>query len=140
MVFLNLGQRLRLRAIVVDLLNREEHIRLMTLHEVLLQHDQLFPLRVRKRFEQDAINNAEKGGIHADAQCQSRDYYQRETRILCQHPEAIANVLKDTTHNAPIDNCSSAVIQTARALPIAKTSKSLKVFGQRSIANVSVVS
>ena len=111
----------------------------MAFDEILLQHDQLFSLSIGKRFEKDAVNHTEEGCVDADAQCQRHGHHQREAGIFGQHPEAVTDIVKESTHKAPNSCGISPANYEARSLPARTEPKSLKILCQ-SAGPVDVIS
>src|SRR5271165_2158437 len=63
-----------------------------------VQRQQPVRLSEGQGIEQNAINNREQRGIRTDTQGQRQNNHTRETRIVCQHPKTIANVLPERQH------------------------------------------
>jgi hypothetical protein len=60
--------------------------------------DDLIGIAVGKRFEQDAVDEAENRAGRADAERQRRDCHQREARIAPQAAPAVSQILQEFIH------------------------------------------
>src|SRR5512142_2145887 len=58
-------------------------------------------LRVRKRPQQDAVDEAEYRGIRADAERQSQHGNSAEARILANEPQGVTKILRNGPHHQP---------------------------------------
>jgi hypothetical protein len=56
----------------------------------MIEHDQLIRLRIRQRLQQHAVDDAEDGGVGADADRQGQDGDSGEHRQLDQPPQDVA--------------------------------------------------
>src|SRR5690348_1410178 len=55
----------------------------------------LFRMRIRKRLQKDAVNDAENRGVRADAESERKHSDSREARRFTQHAESEAQILQN---------------------------------------------
>ena len=60
---------------------------------------ELLGILIGKRLEEDGVDDAENGGIGADAEGQREDGYESEAGILLQHAEREFQILKERGHS-----------------------------------------
>src|SRR5262249_18280498 len=89
-----------LRAVIVNLLNREVQIVVARERRLLSHNDQLPALLIGQRAQQHAIYHAEDRRVHANAQRQRQNRQQREPRIAAQYARAKPYVLPDRFERA----------------------------------------
>jgi len=70
-----------------------------------VQYDQLFTLRVRQWFQQNAIHHTKESCVRANTQRQRQQCDQREAGVLAQHTNSITEVLKESAHECFSENC-----------------------------------
>src|SRR5262245_30581666 len=88
-----IGQGPILRAVIVNLLNREVQIVVARERRLLSQNDQLPALLIVIREPTHAVPHAEDRRVRANAQRQRQDRQQREPRIAAQYARAEPHVL-----------------------------------------------
>src|SRR5262249_56605626 len=64
--------------------------------------DQLLWIGKRQRLEQDGVDDAEHGGVGADAERERQDGRQREAGLPDEGADAVAEVLNESVHAAGI--------------------------------------
>src|SRR6266487_6881686 len=68
------------------------------------QHHQLFRISDRQPPQQHLVQKRKDGRVRANSQRKSQNGDRRESRILPEHPQAIAHVLPDRVHSFPPQN------------------------------------
>src|SRR5262245_52508847 len=66
---------------------------------------QTFRVAVRKRAQQQAVDDAEDGRVSADAQSQCDNGYNSEAGFLQKHSRAVAQILKQCLHKSSRSRC-----------------------------------
>ena|SRR5438876_504152 len=92
-VFSDGEQRFVLRANVFKI--RVGKIHAVAVCALLPQADDTIGLRIRKRAEKDAVDNAEDGSGCADAECERKNGGDGERRSFAEEPEGEAKVLQN---------------------------------------------
>ena len=75
-------------------MSRSEKPVLSTPLRVCLQQEQVLAARVGKRLQHDGVDDAEDGGVGADAERHRDDDGERIAGLLAQAAHAVANVLR----------------------------------------------
>ena len=89
----------------------------------LMEHDQLAAVAVGQRSQQHAVDDAEDGGVGADAQRHGEDDDQREAGAAAQVAQAVANVLRGR-----FEEPATASDRGRRLLPPATVAEQAKRF------------
>jgi len=84
--------------VVVDLLDGEREVRDFRLGRALLHHHETFPLAIRKRRQEDPMDEAEDRGIGADPETEGQDRGDRETGAFEKAAESVADVTEQRLH------------------------------------------
>ncbi len=90
----------RLRAVVVQLLNRDADRRAAGERRRFAHEHEAIAVRIRQRLQQNAVDEAEDRSVRADAERQREHGEQREPAILQQGPCAETKVAKQLVHDA----------------------------------------
>jgi hypothetical protein len=78
----------------------ERAVHIVEVHIGALEPDEALALRKRKRLENDGVDDAEDGGVGADAEGQRQHHDGGETGLFREHTQGVANVLPQTIHLA----------------------------------------
>jgi hypothetical protein len=90
------------------------------------KHNELRRISHRQRAEHHGVNEAEDGGVRADAERERQHRHGRKSRTLCERPQPEAKILKESFHRfTPAENPSRSV---ARALTISNQFQSVCSF------------
>jgi hypothetical protein len=93
-------EHLRLFAVVVVLGDGHTHLSLTGEWSRLPHDGEAIAVLVGQRFQQDPVDDAEDGGVGADAQTEGGDGQRRIARSLHKRSRAVANVLKQLVKRA----------------------------------------
>src|SRR6185295_9878502 len=88
---------------------RDRH--LLELRRLLVEAHEPFRLRIGQRLDQHGIDDAEDGGVDADAERQCENSNQSYYSAFEQHPRPVAQILEQRLHSSPPGQDSGFRIQ-----------------------------